>query len=58
MEVEVPFQDHLRCSSEYFPNSITDGMICAGDHGKDSCQGDSGGPLVYFDGSGAVVSTH
>merc|ERR1711993_222956 len=26
--------------------SITDGMICAGEKGKDSCQGDSGGPMV------------
>merc|ERR1711981_1143273 len=51
-EVEVPFVTHFNCRLEYFPNSITDGMICAGESGKDSCQGDSGGPMVHFDESG------
>ena len=32
MEVVVPFQTHTRCAIEYFPNSITDGMICAGEN--------------------------
>ena len=55
-EVEVPLVGHLTCRIEYFPYSITDGMICAGETGKDSCQGDSGGPMVYFDDSGEAVS--
>ena len=37
---------------------ITDGMICAGEAGKDSCQGDSGGPMVHFDESGEAVSVY
>ena len=56
MEVEVPFVPHTTCLLEYFPYSITDGMICAGESGKDSCQGDSGGPMVYFDENGEAVS--
>ena len=32
MEVIVPFQTHTTCTIEYFPNSITDGMICAGEN--------------------------
>ena len=55
-EVEVPLVGHLTCRIEYFPYSITDGMICAGETGKDSCQGDSGGPMVYFDDNGEAVS--
>jgi len=51
-EVTVPFVGHFYCQVEYFPYSITDGMICAGESGKDSCQGDSGGPLVHFDENG------
>ena len=34
---------------------ITDGMICAGEAGKDSCQGDSGGPLVAQTENGPVI---
>ena len=30
-EVEVPLVGHLTCRIEYFPYSITDGMICAGE---------------------------
>jgi len=52
MEVEVPFVGHRTCLLEYFPYSITDGMICAGETGKDSCQGDSGGPMISFDSNG------
>ena len=56
-EVEVPYVGPLTCKIEYFPYSITDGMICAGETGKDSCQGDSGGPMVYFDDNGEAVSS-
>ena len=55
-EVQIPFVTHFNCKIEYFPNTITDGMICAGKTGKDSCQGDSGGPMVHFDESGKPVS--
>ena len=55
-EVEVPHVGHFTCTVEYFPYSITDGMICAGETGKDSCQGDSGGPLVHFDENNKAVS--
>merc|ERR1711962_42644 len=51
-EVSVPYVGPLTCKIEYFPYSITDGMICAGETGKVSCQGDSGGPMVYFDDNG------
>ena len=55
-EVTVPFVGHFYCQVEYFPYTITDGMICAGESGKDSCQGDSGGPLVHFDENNKAVS--
>ena len=58
MKVEIPYQSHLRCRIEYFPNTITDGMICAGEHGKDSCQGDSGGPMVYLGDDEPVCFNH
>ena len=47
-KVEVPFVSTDDCNQSYNGNgySITDGMICAGEKGKDSCQGDSGGPMV------------
>ena len=54
MEVRVPHVPHTKCRVEYFPMTITDGMICAGQHGRDSCQGDSGGPMVYFEDEGPV----
>lgn len=54
-EVVVPHVKHFTCQLEYFPYSITDGMICAGERGKDSCQGDSGGPLVHYDENGEAV---
>ena len=48
LKVEVPFVSTDDCNQSYNGNgySITDGMICAGEKGKDSCQGDSGGPMV------------
>ena len=55
-EVEVPHVGHFQCTVEYFPYSITDGMICAGKSGKDSCQGDSGGPMIIKNEDGAVSS--
>ena len=47
-KVDVPFVSTDDCNASYNGNgySITDGMICAGEEGKDSCQGDSGGPMV------------
>ena len=54
-EVEVPHVGHFTCTVEYFPYSITDGMICAGETGKDSCQGDSGGPMIFKDENGEAV---
>ena len=53
-EVEVPHVGHFQCTVEYFPYSITQGMICAGKSGKDSCQGDSGGPMIIKNEDGAV----
>jgi len=41
----VPIVDQGDCEDVY-PGQIVDGMICAGEVGKDACQGDSGGPLV------------
>jgi len=54
-EVEVPHVGHFTCTVEYFPYSITDGMICAGETGKDSCQGDSGGPMIFKDENGEAT---
>ena len=45
-KVCVPFVTPEICKSYYGSNDITDGMICAGEEGKDSCQGDGGGPMV------------
>jgi len=45
-KVSVPFVTPESCKNSYGSNDITDGMICAGEKGKDSCQGDSGGPMV------------
>jgi len=45
-KVSVPFVTQESCKRSYGSNDITDGMICAGEKGKDSCQGDSGGPMV------------
>ena len=53
-EIEVPHVGHFTCTVEYFPYSITQGMICAGERGKDSCQGDSGGPMIIKNENGAV----
>ena len=48
-KVDVPFVPTDDCNASYNGNgySITDGMICAGEKGKDSCQGDSGGPMIH-----------
>ena len=45
IEIEVNTITNTECSGAYGSESITDSMICAGDHGKDACihQGDSGG---------------
>ena len=43
LKVDVKYQS---CSSLVQAKyTVTKGMICAGDIGKDACQGDSGGPL-------------
>lgn len=47
----VPVVDVETCKKAYPNNKIFDGMVCAGEEGKDSCQGDSGGPMVIADGS-------
>ncbi|ROT70474.1 Transmembrane protease serine 9 [Penaeus vannamei] len=52
-EVTVTTLTNAACNSLY-DGGILDGMICAGDEGKDSCQGDSGGPMIY-DESGRYV---
>ena len=45
------------CGNDYASSgyTITDGMICAGEAGKDSCQGDSGGPMVGTNKAGETV---
>ncbi|XP_037804563.1 ovochymase-2-like [Penaeus monodon] len=45
-EVTVSTLTNGECNARY-SGGILDGMICAGDRGKDSCQGDSGGPMIY-----------
>ena len=32
MEVEVPYQTNCTYLADYFPNLISDGIICAGEH--------------------------
>ena len=58
-KVTVPYVTTEDCSSSYASSgySISDGMICAGEKGKDSCQGDSGGPMVGTNESGETVSS-
>lgn len=45
-EVDLPMLTTQECR-RYFPNDITENMICTYELGKDSCQGDSGGPLIW-----------
>jgi len=56
-KVNVPHVMPEQCQSNYASSGydITDGMICAGEAGKDSCQGDSGGPLVAQTENGPVL---
>jgi len=54
LEVEVPVVSNQVCQTA-MPQTITDGMLCAGGvKDKDGCQGDSGGPLSV-DVNGAHV---
>ena len=57
-KVTVPHVTTEVCSSDYASSgyTITEGMICAGEAGKDSCQGDSGGPYVCNDDGNAVIA--
>ena len=56
-KVQVPFVPTEQCQSNYASSGyeITDGMICAGEKGKDSCQGDSGGPMISEGPEGKVL---
>jgi len=56
-KVTVPHVTTEVCSSDYASSgyTITEGMICAGEAGKDSCQGDSGGPMVETNKNGETV---
>jgi len=56
-KVEVPHVSTEECNDDYSANgyTITDGMICAGEKGKDSCQGDSGGPMTIQTENGPVL---
>ena len=56
-KVQVPFVPTEQCQSNYASSGyeITDGMICAGEKGKDSCQGDSGGPMIAEGPEGKVL---
>ncbi|XP_061450632.1 chymotrypsin-like protease CTRL-1 [Rhineura floridana] len=49
-QVALPLVTVSQCQ-QYWGNSITTSMICAGAAGASSCQGDSGGPLVCQKGS-------
>lgn len=57
--VHVGILDRKTCleTSIYFPNEITDDMICASSPLKDACSGDSGGPLVVNGIQVGVVSS-
>ena len=57
-KVTVPHVPTEDCQNSYSSSgyTITDGMICAGEKGKDSCQGDSGGPMIGYDDNDNPVS--
>jgi len=46
--VEVPIVDQDECT-EIYGDILKDGMICAGETGKDACRGDAGGPMLCGD---------
>ncbi|XP_065363211.1 trypsin-1-like [Calliphora vicina] len=58
MFVEVPIVNRANCSLNYGPETILDGMLCAGYmKGEfDACSGDSGGPLVCDNKLVGIVS--
>jgi len=56
MKVTVPFVPREECEENYGAGEITEGMICAGEGGKDSCQGDSGGPMHQGETLVGIVS--
>eukprot|EP00591_Stephanopyxis_turris_P010101 CAMPEP_0195510034 /NCGR_PEP_ID=MMETSP0794_2-20130614/2796_1 /TAXON_ID=515487 /ORGANISM="Stephanopyxis turris, Strain CCMP 815" /LENGTH=888 /DNA_ID=CAMNT_0040637381 /DNA_START=33 /DNA_END=2699 /DNA_ORIENTATION=+ len=45
LETDLIYIRNDLCNIKY-DGIISDSMMCAGLHGKDSCQGDSGGPLI------------
>lgn len=48
MKASLPIVRNDECEGEYakIGSAITDGMLCAGEAGRDACHGDSGGPGV------------
>ncbi len=58
-KTSIPILDQEVCKDAYYPdNTVTDGMICAGDlenGGHDHCYGDSGGPVFVTNDDGGAV---